>query len=276
MGPRGNPAEILEIRPLRLQRKPKLERSDGEEWALIPGDPSDGADESPDGLAAGLSVVYGGGKERVVGPEPFHSVSMGRFLFFEGQPGAPSRSAFVPATGLSSGTAAAWWDSVSLTDAEERIVECLALIAPIQRLSFVESPTESGRIAVARIKGESEPVPLRSLGDGMRRMFHFALAMEAARETALLLIDEIENGIHYSVHKELWRFLIQSARRSGVQIFATTHSWDCVLGLRDALVELSDVEANLIRLHRRGGEVEVTVLDRAEMMIAARDGIEVR
>ena len=46
-----------------------------------------------------------------------------------------------------------------------------------------------------------------------------------------LLVDEIDDGLHFRVMRSLWGFLITEARRLDVQVFATTHSADCVSAL---------------------------------------------
>ena len=69
----------------------------------------------------------------------------------------------------------------------------------------------------------------------MIRIFGIALALENAKD-GLLLIDEVENGLHYSVQPDVWRFLFQAATKLNVQVFATTHSYDCIKsfeGLRE-------------------------------------------
>jgi len=49
----------------------------------------------------------------------------------------------------------------------------------------------------------------------------------------VLLIDEIENGLHWSVMPRIWRFLVETARTLDVQVFASTHSKDWLEGLAD-------------------------------------------
>ncbi len=92
----------------------------------------------------------------------------------------------------------------------------------------------------------------------------------------MLLIDEIENGIHYSVQPELWQLIFQLARRLNVQVFATTHSWDCIKGFQRAAEKEKQEEGMLIRLGRRKGEAAVTLFDEEELGIATRQQIEVR
>lgn len=64
----------------------------------------------------------------------------------------------------------------------------------------------------------------------MRRMLSLALALIQARG-GLLLVDEIDTGLHYSIMSDMWRLVVETAQRSDVQVFATTHNSDCVRGL---------------------------------------------
>jgi AAA15 family ATPase/GTPase len=58
------------------------------------------------------------------------------------------------------------------------------------------------------------------------------MASELANASGgILLADEIESGLHVSVMEAMWRMLIQTALAADVQIFATTHSDDCLRGL---------------------------------------------
>ena len=79
-------------------------------------------------------------------------------------------------------------------------------------------------------------MPLRSLGDGAVRLFGVALAL-ANSQGGFLLIDEAENGIHHTIQRDFWRMVLLTAQANNVQVFATTHSWDCVVGFAQAAVE---------------------------------------
>ena len=65
---------------------------------------------------------------------------------------------------------------------------------------------------------------------GLRRLLAWRLAFVGI-DRGFLLIDEIDAGLHWTVMEDVWRLLIQVARKSGVQVFATTHSYDCIRGL---------------------------------------------
>ena len=192
------------------------------------------------------------------------------------------------------------WDNVALADGENRVYDYLRLVAPIQRIAAVEHPERRGqRTFVVRLDGTAEPVPLKSLGDGILRILQIALALEgagkagerqndvggdapASGQTAeatyarLALIDEVENGIHYSVLPDLWRFLIKVAKLRDLQVFAATHSWDCVEAFQYAAAKEEDSDAVLIRLERKGDANRAVIFTGDELPIVTRHGIEVR
>ncbi len=171
------------------------------------------------------------------------------------------------------------WDSISLTDLESDVLDAIRIIAPgVERLSLIEGPTptkERDRLPIVKIVGIDEPLPLRSLGDGMQRMFGISLALVNARN-GILLVDEIENGLHYSVQPDLWRLIFQVARRLNVQVFATTHSWDCIEAFQKATQEDAQNEGVLIRLESKKGKIIPTLFDERQLGIATREQIEVR
>ena len=192
--------------------------------------------------------------------------------------------ASISANGLTRGEVGSLWDSIALTPVEIDVLASLRIIAPgVEGLSVVgdlpmrrgDPLSVSGRIPIVRIAGIDEPLPLRSLGDGMQRMLGISLALANAQE-GMLLIDEVENGIHYSVQPELWQLIFQLAHRLNVQVFATTHGWDCIEGFQKAAQEDRQNEGLLIRLESKKDDIVVTLFDERKLAIATREQIEVR
>ena len=128
---------------------------------------------------------------------------------------------------------------------------------------------------VVRLEGHRHPVPLKSLGDGAMRLLGVALALANSRD-GFLLIDEAENGIHHTLQRDFWRMVLQTAEDNNVQVLATTHGWDCVRGFAQAAAELDAIEGVLVRLERNGNRTRVVEYPEDELIVAARDGIEVR
>jgi predicted ATPase len=72
------------------------------------------------------------------------------------------------------------------------------------------------------------PLPMTAMGEGMIAMANYAGAILEANG-ALVLIDEIENGIHYTALEKVWRQIGRAAKDAGSQVVASTHSYECVL-----------------------------------------------
>ncbi|GHV54469.1 ATP/GTP phosphatase [Bacteroidia bacterium] len=74
-------------------------------------------------------------------------------------------------------------------------------------------------------KGVSELMPLKLMGRGVIIFFDIATTIAANKEKNFIcLIDEIENGLHYSTQRLLWQSLFSLTRETNVQLFITTHS----------------------------------------------------
>ncbi len=294
LGPIDDGSQILRIQSRRLARIRSRE-SVGVGYTLHllkENDPKDDLNSIP-----GLVVTWGTTQKAIY---PFQHIDARRHRHPAGYDNV-TRPAFVSARGVSDREIARWWDSVVLHDAEQRVIDCLKIIAPVERINLVEHPVRRGeRLVLMKMAGDAVPVPLKSLGDGTARMFQIALALECARAgriegvdsdggelfldrdveeqplDPLILLDEVENGIHYTVLPDLWRFILQLSKLHNIQVFATTHSWDCILGLQAAAVDVPDAQAMLIRLDRRPLATKAVSFDQTELAIVARDEIEVR
>lgn len=105
----------------------------------------------------------------------------------------------------------------------------------IQGMKLLDKNIEDIQIGINQISKEPQiellrsisykPVSLSSFGHGMKRFFNIILAVVSARN-GVLLIDEIENGIHYSILDEMWTLIFELAKLNNCQIIATTHSWE--------------------------------------------------
>ena len=175
---------------------------------------------------------------------------------------------------------ARFWDNVALTKEQDLSLKTLRLtddsIEGVAVVGDEESPyRRSGRRVVVKLREHPRPVPLKSLGDGVTRLFAAGLALVNSRD-GFLVVDEAENGIHYSVQRDFWRIILLAAHQHNVQVLATTHSRDCVNGFARAATELDDVEGVLVRLERDGDELRAVEYTEGELKTAAEQDIEVR
>lgn len=172
------------------------------------------------------------------------------------------------------------WDWIVLAKAEERAVRTLQrLCGPdLKRVVAVgdDSPESGeGRRVLVEFEGKDGMVPLRSLGDGAVRYFGIIAALSRC-QNGILLIDEIENGIHHSMQADMWRMILHVAADSNVQVLATTHGWDCIKGFATAATEDDTIEGALVRLEGDNGNLRAVEYSETNLHAAATHGIEVR
>lgn len=109
-----------------------------------------------------------------------------------------------------------------------------------------------GRDGISVTHEERGIVELSSFGDGMRRSAALALALTIA-EGGLVLVDELEGGIHPRALRRLTSKLLDAAKRANVQILATTQSLEAI----DAVLEAIEPDSvdDLVGYHiRREGK----------------------
>lgn len=167
------------------------------------------------------------------------------------------------------------WDEIELTPKEDIVIEALRIILPtVDRIGF--SVSEGFNNIRLKVKDHPKPVPLSSMGYGMNRILNLAIAL-VSTEKGVLLVDEIETGLHYEAQLDMWRLVLKTAQDLDVQVFATTHSWDCIAAFKEALQELEDQSvAKLFRLDSKYGKLRAVEYDADEIKIAVEQGIEVR
>jgi hypothetical protein len=168
------------------------------------------------------------------------------------------------------------WDKIALSERENDVVEALRIVAPdIKAVSMVggDNPRRI-RTAIVRSQSFPRPVPLRSFGDGLNRLFGIVLSLVNAKD-GLLLIDEFENGMHHTVQYDVWRGIFRLSRALKVQVFATSHSWDAIQAFQRAAAEDPD-DGVLVRLSKRNEDIIPTLFREEELAVATRDHIEVR
>jgi hypothetical protein len=164
-----------------------------------------------------------------------------------------------------------------IRDGRQRFVEnALRCVIPdIDRLDFVVGNHGIlGYTPTLTFRDETNPpAPLRAAGDGGFRALQLALAMVES-QNGILLVDEIESGLHHSVQSQLLRHLLSFSQAFNVQIFATTHSLDTVRALAEVA---NDQDIRLFRLDRlSSGWHQATPFHENELHYIADQGLEIR
>jgi len=188
---------------------------------------------------------------------------------------------FITTESVSSDDLVAVWDRITLTPYEERVHNAIRLLEPnIERIApqASRSPyygsSDRGGFLV-KMKGEETPVPIGSMGDGMWRIMAMAISLAQCKD-GVLLIDEIDTGLHYSVMTDMWKLIYGAALELNVQVFASTHSNDCVNSLAEFCFQ-DNVAAQEVTLQRiEQGKKKSIPYSAKEIEISAAKQIEVR
>lgn len=185
----------------------------------------------------------------------------------------------VPTKHLDDEMVSALWDNINIhPNLRKEVFSGLKLIDE-KILEVVLVGREKGVNPILIYEDTDERIPLKSMGDGMTHLFHIILALVNSRG-GIVLIDEFENGLHYSVQSEIWNLVFQLAEKLDVQVFATTHSWDCVSAFQKASRE-HQAEGMLIHLgpsikSSDNGKIIPTLYDPDELQLAQQADLEVR
>lgn len=188
-------------------------------------------------------------------------------------------SQFITTESLSGNELVALWDKVALTPNEERVLIALQFLDPeIERIAAQATQSFFGGQRggfIIRLKGNERPVPIGSMGDGMWRMMAMAIAI-AQCKGGVLLIDEIDTGLHYTVMANMWRLIFGAAKELDVQVFATTHSYDCIKSLAELCYSETDARDNVTLQRIEVSNPKAVPYTEDEIEIAAEKNIEVR
>jgi AAA15 family ATPase/GTPase len=165
------------------------------------------------------------------------------------------------------------WDNVSLTDLEDEVINIIRKTVEPQ----LDRLDVSGGVAKIKLTDQVKPIPIQAHGDGIQRMLSIALALVNSKGK-LLLIDEFESGLHFSVQEVLWQIIFDYSQKWDIQVFATTQSDDA---LRTFFYVTSDEKKQdqgfLIRLqYSRKGKLEAVKYDRERLESALEMNFEIR
>lgn len=156
---------------------------------------------------------------------------------------------------------------------QDVLLDPLRIIEPrLTRLAVAmvgDIPMIHGDIGLARL------VPLALMGEGMVRLASLILAIANAPK-GVVLIDEIENGLYYSILPKVWQSIAKAAQQFNTQVFATTHSLGCITAAHQVFNNSKVYNFGLHRLERTKGVIRVATYDKESLTAAIEAGLEVR
>lgn len=195
-------------------------------------------------------------------------------------PDATTAVQFITPDSLEPPSMSEMWDRVIIDGRESEVIGAMRILEPgLTNIFFLsgEGPhRHAGRAGIlVAFEGTRRRDPLGSYGEGMRRLLALSLSLIRA-EGGVLLVDEIDTGLHYSIMGDMWRLVVQAAKQADVQVFATTHSLDCVKGLAWLCENHPDLQRE-ISLQKIDCELKEAVsLDAEQVVLAVSQDLEVR
>jgi AAA15 family ATPase/GTPase len=163
---------------------------------------------------------------------------------------------------------------------KERLTELLQIVEPrLNKLEYVKLDTPEP-VIYAELDMD-DLIPATQLGQGFARLLRIFSGILAS-EAKIVLIDEIENGLHWTALEQVWRGIAELTRQQDVQIFATTHSLECIRAAHNVFVQLSNGNGygDGFALHRldrkKDGGVKVVTYDQETLQTSFEQNWEVR
>lgn len=168
------------------------------------------------------------------------------------------------------------WDSVDLTDKEKFVIEAIKIIEPTTEGITFKEVYRNERMPFIKLSDSNLILPLQSMGDGINKILTIILALVNS-ENGYFLVDEFENGLHYSIQENLWRIIFSLSEKLNIQVFVTTHSEDTIVAFESIINNPNNkLEGKLIRLENKHGLIKQIEFNANDLKIATNNNIEIR
>jgi hypothetical protein len=169
---------------------------------------------------------------------------------------------------------ASFFSQLSVTNREKEIVEAMREeFSPlIEDLAVLSPQNYPGLYAV--VPGLKAKVPISLLSSGINKLFAILAAM-IVRGGGVILIDEIDNGFYHDRLESIWRILLRLSLKYNTQIFASTHSKECLRAVSN-VIEGHEENFTLLRAEHNEGGSEIVRIEGRFFESAIKNDFEVR
>lgn len=156
---------------------------------------------------------------------------------------------------------------------QDMLLDALKLIEP--KLKRVAVVATSGVPVLYGDIGLSQMLPLPYMGDGMSRLASLILAIGYSKG-GVVLVDEIENGFHHTMLQKVWAAIGKASRHSNTQVFATTHSLECIIAAHKAFTQAEHYDLLVHRLNRVDDTIKDVTFSQCDLDTAFELKMDVR
>jgi len=183
---------------------------------------------------------------------------------------------YIPSSKASERDIAISLGAVTLENREDFLNKSLSLFDS-NILEIKPIPTESGVTLRLKLKNKDSLALLSSLGEGVNRYIAILCAIWVNKD-GFLLIDEIENGIHYTNYKKLWEIIFEASVAASCQLFITTHSKECISAFNDVQLENETCDTQYFEFYNnlKTGLIDASGIDKEQLRYSLTHGGRVR
>lgn len=181
---------------------------------------------------------------------------------------------FKSETFLDTNIVAQWFGQLVLGDKKKLVIDALKCFD--KEIVDIQTIVKGSYGYLYAIFENGKKMPVSYMGDGMNRMLNILLGI-LSNPGSIILLDEVENGFHYSMYQQLWRLIGSAAVDNDCQIVANTHSWDMLQGAMDGLKSIEqDKYLSYIRLDSNNHAIKAHLFSSDLLDYALSSEVEVR
>ncbi len=168
------------------------------------------------------------------------------------------------------------FSSLKQANREAELATLLREIDPdVSGIELLSPSGTSAELFVRLAQHGGPSLPMSMMGKGFQRCFEIGVSA-VAEYGAMLFIDEIDKGLHHSALMPVWRWLANVSATRDLQVFATTHSLECIVAASHAFAAANDKGLRVIRLEHQQDKTVAAVYDRDLVETAIEADIEIR
>lgn len=169
---------------------------------------------------------------------------------------------------------AQWFGALILNDRKQYVVDCMKLFD--DKVVDLQTIVQGSFGYLYTILSDGTKMPVNYMGDGMNRLMNIMMGI-LANPNSIILIDEIENGFHFSMYQKVWEVIGTAAKINNCQIIANTHSSDMLQGAVNGLKSINrSSDLSYVRLGRIDDDMKAFIFDGQQIEYALASEMEVR
>jgi AAA domain, putative AbiEii toxin, Type IV TA system len=186
----------------------------------------------------------------------------------------PATAVMGAMVGYTAQDGSAWLAQLVRQNRESEILELIQREYPeikITSLAVIGNPFPAIWASVPYLP---EKLPIALLSSGINKFITLLVGAHFYKR-GVLLVDEIETGTYFDRLPSLWTALHRVCKDNDNQVFATTHSYECLEAALE-IIRADEKAFSLIRVRRSNGESTAKQFVGRDVISAVEEGVEIR